>query len=103
MAEFKFGAVVLLVLPLALAACSDGGASDLASCQAELADLQAEREAFVNDEMGGAGNMRTQLDGGEVSLEELERFAEMRTRLDEFENRLAVQQQRCDELAAGQE
>jgi len=27
----------------------------------------------------------------------------MRSRLDEFENRLAVQQQRCDELAGGQE
>ena len=99
MAEFKFGAVVLL----ALAACGDGGADDLASCQTELADLQAEREAFVNDEMGGTGNMRAELDGGQVSIEEIERFAEMRSRLDEFENRLAVQQQCCDELAGGQE
>lgn len=96
--------ITLAALPFALTACGgDDPAQTLADCQAQLAAIQAERETFVNKEMGGAGEMRASLDGGEVSIEELDRFAEMSTRIDEFENRLAVQQQRCDELAAGQE
>ena len=97
--------LTIAALSLTLAACGDDaadGAQALADCQASLAAIEEEREAYVAANMGDNGRMRAELDG-EVSLEEMEQFAEMQTRLQEFENRIAVQQQSCDAITAGQE
>ncbi len=98
--------LAIVAIPLALAACGEEAADPalaLADCRAEVEAIEAEREAYVAENMGDSGEMPTDLGSGQVSLEELDRFAEMQTRLQEFENRLAVQQASCDALAGGQE